>query len=133
MHPAVFADLLAELEATVPRLPGAACVGHHELFDLLPAGTRNPDYWEQTAAALQLCRGCPALQACKQWLVSLASAARPSGVVAGMTATEIREIPKGGYPPRRLQTRRRVYRWAPNASAARLSASAAASRSTQRV
>ena len=84
MHPDVFADLLAELEATVPRLPGAACRGRAELFDPIEGGEHNPRYWDVTVAAMNICRReCPVLADCRCWLGSLDPAQRPRGVVAG--------------------------------------------------
>ena len=69
--------LLAAIKA--PRLPNAACLGRHELFDSRPA---------DPGRTCGICRNyCPALPACTQWLASLAPSRRPSGVVAGQTVS----------------------------------------------
>lgn len=66
----------------VPHLPGAACRGQWELFDLLP-GT-SPDRDDLAAQALATCRRhCPALADCGQWFDSLPPKHRPVGVIAG--------------------------------------------------
>jgi hypothetical protein len=65
-------ELLAAM-GSAPKLTGAACRGHHELFD-------NGDHQAQ---ALALCRECPALHDCTQWLAGLPRSRRPHGVVAG--------------------------------------------------
>jgi hypothetical protein len=62
--------------AGIPRLPGARCVGKSDLFD----ATDCPELAE---AALNLCRGCPALAGCAAWFDSLPRRQRPTGVVAG--------------------------------------------------
>lgn len=74
-------DLLAAL-AGAPSLPGARCRGS-ALFD-----ERGHDETEDIAAqrhlqAIGLCRLCPSLGPCRQWVDSLPKAKRPSGVVAG--------------------------------------------------
>ncbi|KAA1243111.1 hypothetical protein F0Q45_25845 [Mycobacterium simiae] len=65
----------------MPRLPGAACVGRWDLFD--PRPDNDPDRDHTEAAALQLCRTCPALAGCRRWVDSLSPKHRPAGVVAG--------------------------------------------------
>jgi hypothetical protein len=60
--------------AGIPDLPGAACRGTAPMMD------ENHD----EAAALALCSGCGALQACAAWFHSLAPRQRPEGVVAGL-------------------------------------------------
>lgn len=66
-----------------PRLPGARCIGRHQLFD--PPGDHEPP--EQVAqrhtAAKRLCQSCDALASCEQWLDSLPRTRRPPGVIAG--------------------------------------------------
>jgi WhiB family transcriptional regulator, redox-sensing transcriptional regulator len=68
--------------AAAPRLPGAACVGRHELFDLRDG--IDPDRAEVEARALAICSACPALADCSAWLASLPARKRPTGVVAGV-------------------------------------------------
>lgn len=55
------ADLFAAL-AVIPSLPGARCRGRAELFD----GDGGPD-GERSRQAASLCRGCPALDRCREW------------------------------------------------------------------
>lgn len=43
-----------------PNLASAACRGRHELYD-----SHDPS---DVASAQRICAGCPALQACKQWV-----------------------------------------------------------------
>jgi WhiB family redox-sensing transcriptional regulator len=60
-------DLLKEILAGVPRLPGAACIGRHELFDPVPGnGGHQHQRQEQIrrAEAARLCATCPAIRHC---------------------------------------------------------------------
>jgi hypothetical protein len=66
---------------TTPQLPGARCVGRWEMFD--PDG--DDDQHQQ---AMALCRNCPALTRCSDWLESLQPQQRPHGVIAGRLITE---------------------------------------------
>jgi hypothetical protein len=75
------ADLSAALGA-IPRLPGAACRGNHDLFDLRDLD--DPDRADVGADAMAICERCPALAACEQWLASTPPHLRPYGVVAGL-------------------------------------------------
>jgi hypothetical protein len=74
-------DLLHAI-ATTPDLPGAACVGHLEIFDACSsrAAGRPGTY----ARAVRICATCPALTACRAWVLSLPSRERPPGVTAGL-------------------------------------------------
>jgi hypothetical protein len=74
-------DNLLDALAAAPNLSGAACRGRHELFD--PRDLSDPDRQDIEAEALALCRGCPALLACRRWYDSLPPGKRPIGVVAG--------------------------------------------------
>lgn len=76
------ADLLAEL-AVAPRLDGALCRGHSELFDPAERGDDTSDTAERLAYAVRVCRHCPALDACRRWFDSLPLRQRPRGVTAG--------------------------------------------------
>lgn len=69
------ADLFAALSG-VPRLEGARCVGHSELWDITDDST-------VTEYTVDVCSRCPALAGCRDWLDSLTPAQRPVGVVAG--------------------------------------------------
>lgn len=74
-------DLLGAL-AGVPRLDGARCVGRATLFD----PQRDRENWRAAAerhqAAQAICRDCPALARCRDWLDGLPKSDRPPGVVA---------------------------------------------------
>lgn len=69
---------LTEALAGIPDLPGAACKGRPEWFDLTPDD--DPELIER---AELVCRHCPALAKCRDWLASTPRDQRPSGVVAG--------------------------------------------------
>jgi hypothetical protein len=75
------ADLFAAI-AAAPRLPGAACVGKHAIFDLRDADA--PDRPEAEAEALTLCAACPALTACQAHFDGLPDRLRPTGIVGGV-------------------------------------------------
>jgi WhiB family redox-sensing transcriptional regulator len=59
----------------IPELNGARCRGEWSTFD----ETDDPEIVDY---ALNLCRSCPALAECEQWLQSLLPRKRPVGVVA---------------------------------------------------
>lgn len=80
---------LADALDTIPRLPGAACVGRHQLFD--------GDDTEHHAAAVQICQHCPALQPCRDWFDALRPSQKPAGVTAGI----VHEPPKRRGRPRK--------------------------------
>lgn len=52
-------ELMVKILRERPSLPGARCVGRHELFDGHTA--------EDRTAALELCRRCPARAPCESW------------------------------------------------------------------
>lgn len=83
----MLADLLADL-AAAPRLPGASCRGHAQLYDRTTENSHAHDTREARAAALALCQACPALPACRRWLDRLPPDQRPTGVVAGQLIAE---------------------------------------------
>jgi hypothetical protein len=93
-------DLVAELLVGTPHMPDAVCAGHAELFDPPEPSTGHTDTHERIRFALKLCRRCPELAACRNWLNSLPPNRRPSGIVAGLL--EGKEIPhmttKLGHP-----------------------------------
>lgn len=70
------AQLVAVL-GDIPLLPGAACKGQPEVFDIEPDA--DPAVIQR---ARDVCTGCPALQACREWAASTPSQRRPSGVLA---------------------------------------------------
>jgi WhiB family redox-sensing transcriptional regulator len=58
--------LLSGILAGTPRLPGAACIGRHELYD--PIAGNGPQFQRaeqiRLAEAAQVCAGCPVIQRC---------------------------------------------------------------------
>jgi Transcription factor WhiB len=90
-------DLLAELSAS-PKLPGAACRGRWKLYDSADA--------DDVASAQRICAGCPALQACRQWVET--SPQRLHGyVVAGVVQRKVkRERKPPPVPPMSVMRRR---------------------------
>jgi hypothetical protein len=78
------ADLFAAF-AAAPRLPGAACAGRHELFDLRDID--DPLRPQIEAEAVLVCETvCPSATAaaCADWLDSTPPSRRPEGVIAGV-------------------------------------------------
>jgi WhiB family redox-sensing transcriptional regulator len=73
-------DLFGAL-GIIPSLPGAQCRGRATLFD----GGDGPDDPRTKQAAL-LCRGCPSLKKCSEW-VDTQSPAKLHGVLAGRLYT----------------------------------------------
>lgn len=80
-------ELLADL-AAAPRLSGASCRGHAQLFDRTSGKSQATDTRKARTAALTVCHTCPALQACSGWLDRLPPNQRPTGVVAGQIVAE---------------------------------------------
>ena len=76
--------LLTGLGAGVPELRGARCAGSPQVWDPQGEGEDVDDWRYRRDAARRLCRGCPALQACGEWLDSIDDPEqKPLGVVAG--------------------------------------------------
>lgn len=81
------AALLAAF-AAVPRLDGALCRGHGDLWDPPELFGRDPvDTEQRLAFAVSACRVCPALNPCRDWVASLKASDRPGGVIAGRVVT----------------------------------------------
>ncbi len=59
--------LLTAMLAGLPNLRDAACSGSPGLFDGRDADEDVADARYRHEAAVQLCRRCPALAACRQW------------------------------------------------------------------
>jgi len=79
-------NLLCEILRGTPRLPGAACRDHRDLFDAARANGRGHSTRRLAAAraaAVRICHTCPALSECRSWLDTVPRTQRPSGVVAG--------------------------------------------------
>jgi len=58
----------------------AACAGRPDLMD--------PPTARLTTAALALCRRCPVLQPCRDWVIALSDRSDPGGIAGGMTEEE---------------------------------------------
>ena len=58
--------LLRAILADLPQLPGAACVGHHELFDLVVGNGARYRRQEQLRRrkAAKVCTRCPVIHRC---------------------------------------------------------------------
>lgn len=96
-------ELLDQLAAGIPDLPGARCKGRTELFDqTAPREGRRGDHdalWYAQRAAVALCRACPSLSACRAWFDGLEPTQRPRGVVAGLVNAP-GGVNSAGSPPR---------------------------------
>jgi len=71
-------ELLAEILAGTPKLPGAACRGHVEQFDRAADGDRDA-----AQQAVEVCRRCPVLTECRAWADHIRGRKRPAGVLGG--------------------------------------------------
>ena len=76
-------SLLAAVLERTPALPEAACRSKPHIFD----GDQDDDHTE----AINLCRQCPARQACERWAASV-----PPGFVTGVVAGVYRPAPHTG-------------------------------------
>lgn len=77
-----------ELQALFdPRLVGASCVGHHELFDHEVDGESTTDRLTRHAQAITICRRCPVSTACRE--VALEHLDHIAGIWAGRSTTEL--------------------------------------------
>lgn len=84
-------DSLLFALAGCPSLPGARCRGKGHLFDPAAIGEQANTVAARHAQAIALCRGCPALTRCTDWLNSLEPKHKPDGVIAG----QLRSNPVG--------------------------------------
>lgn len=78
-----------------PRLFGAACVGHHDLFDASHHGERWADGHARHEAASQICARCPVFAACDE--VANENPRSVAGVWAGRVRSNSRSS-KGVTP-----------------------------------
>jgi WhiB family redox-sensing transcriptional regulator len=93
--PSSIAELLDDL-ARVPHLPGARCRGQSELFDRTVGGAApRIEVMRARREALRVCRDCPALQACADWVDTIPPFLRPRSVVAGRAHAWLEERPAG--------------------------------------
>ena len=82
--------LLSAILADTPRLAGAACRRHPDLFAATVVkgqGSRPASLTAAREQARAICRKCPALGQCESWVRSTPEARRPAGIVAGQLAT----------------------------------------------
>lgn len=87
-NPAI--GLLAAILRGTPRLPGASCRDHPDLFAATVVegrGARPESIAATREAAKQICAGCPEIASCRDWVSSLPVSRRPAGIVAGHLAT----------------------------------------------
>lgn len=70
-------ELLVGILGGVPALPGAACRDHVALFDRAADGDRVA-----AQQAIEICRRCPVLGACAQWIADAYPRRPPPGVWA---------------------------------------------------
>jgi Transcription factor WhiB len=106
MIPVPVADLLDTLGRSIPNLPGAACRGHPELFNVAD----RHDH-QAIAQAKAVCVSCPALRGCRTWLASLPRPMRPSGVIAARYVAPPRLPPAYEPRPRAPSSRDRATDW----------------------
>lgn len=66
MNPDGVVALLAEILTDLPRLPNAACVGRHALYDPVTGNGHQQRRQEQIrlAEAARVCAGCPVIGRC---------------------------------------------------------------------
>ena len=76
---------LLDALALAPRLTDPACAGQWPLFDVAAGGRNLPrtKVIQAQRDALAVCRACPALAECRDWINTVPPNRRPSGVVAG--------------------------------------------------
>lgn len=77
--------LIAILQDT-PKLAHAACRDHPDLFAATVVegrGVRPESITATRDQARAICRGCEALDACRDWVRSTPEGRRPAGIVAG--------------------------------------------------
>lgn len=81
LDPGGTAELVGKILRGIPPLPGALCRSEAELF--------GSDDADDQAAAAAICRACPALPQCSEWVASLPKSQRPLGVVAGQPTNKL--------------------------------------------
>lgn len=83
-------ELLAEILRGAPRLEGAACRDQPRLFDPRGDGEDAEVAAARHQQAVGLCRRCPSLDACREWVASLPRSHRPAGIIAAQNITDSR-------------------------------------------
>lgn len=81
--------LLIAILSDTPRLPGARCRADPDLFAETVRRRHQSVHSlaANRAAARAVCGTCPALDACRDWVIGLPLSRRPAGIVAGHLAT----------------------------------------------
>ncbi|MBY4570383.1 hypothetical protein ACN95_10175 [Gordonia sihwensis] len=64
LDPTATIDLLKRILTGLPKLEGARCVGHHELFDARGADEDRDEAVKRHMTAVSLCHRCPVIDAC---------------------------------------------------------------------
>ena len=72
-------EIMTAETTALPDLSAGNCVGRSDVFDPLPPN--HPDREDRQAEALQLCRTCPVLLACRRWYLATPRDQRPVGIV----------------------------------------------------
>ena len=83
------ATLLTAFTAT-PHLPDALCRDRMWLYDQCVPDKTGPVSRETAMyrrQAVETCAECPALERCREWVLSMPRNARPEGVVGGLVIT----------------------------------------------
>jgi hypothetical protein len=82
--------LLSTILADTVRLPGAACIGKHRMYDpIVENRHRYRDReWARLTKAARVCAGCPVIQRCN--------------TVATMATVEVMPAPRRPPPPSRV-------------------------------
>lgn len=76
-------ELLAQILRDSPRLRDGACVGREDLFDPAREDEAAEDVEYRHSRARRICRTCPVLVECREWVEQLKPSQRPVGVVHG--------------------------------------------------
>ena len=77
----------------------------------------QPESMVVDARALNLCRACPVLDECRDWVLSIPIHEGPDGVVAGLVFAERERILLGRLPPKTCndcQATKPLHEFAPN-------------------
>lgn len=82
-------NLLCEILRGTPRLPGAVCRDHADVFAATVRRRDQPVHSlaANRAAARAFCGTCPVFDACRDWVIGLPVSRRPAGIVAGHLAS----------------------------------------------
>lgn len=70
LDPTATIDLLKRILTGLPKLEGARCVGHHELFDARAADEDQDEAVKRHMTAVSLCHRCPVIDVCAAFTAS---------------------------------------------------------------